>query len=517
MPSDRSTLSRSDVLLGGLVAVGAVLYLAALPRNLNPSDEAIHLYEAKRLLGGEVMYRDVFEIITPGWMYLMALLFQVFGTDMATARIGMAVIHAGTMLMIGIACRRLGVRAEIAWTAAFAFVAVCQAAWPIASQHWLSTFLCVLLLLVLLRNERRRLVAMLSAGAVLGLLIGVQQQRGVIMAAGVAAWLMVDGVVDRRLGARQPAPSVWKAPAALAAGIGIVVVPLLLGLIAAAGFEPVWRALVVHPLINYAVANHCEWGHVNFMTAPQAQFTYPTVLRYLPLIFMTLVPRLVNRARRRDGEAVRRLLLLLAFSLTSMASIAYFPDFIHIAFIAPVFFVAIAESFEWFLSALPVSTRLHRAGGLVVAAALAGVFAWQLQQNFARLWRIYPIAIQTSFGRIDLARPIEAQLYERVDGLLRDVPSRQLFCYPITASLYLMANAHNPTRYGFLRAGYTSSDQMQEVVDVLKAARLPYIVALPVRGFVKPGDPVFAYLEQEYEPLGSSPVDSFIFRPKAPS
>jgi hypothetical protein len=197
-----------------------------------------------------------------------------------------------------------------------------------------------------------------------------------------------------------------------------------------------------------------------------------------------------------------------------MASIAYFPDFIHIAFIAPVFFVAIAESFEWFLSCLPISMTLRRVGGFVAAAALAAIFGWQLQQNFDRLWRMYPITRQTSFGRIEMARPIEAQLYERVDALLRDVPSRRLFCYPITASLYLMADAHNPTRYGFLRAGYNSPDQVQEVVDVLKAARLPYIVGLSMRGFVKPGDPIFAYLEQEYEPLGSGPVDTLIFRRK---
>jgi hypothetical protein len=419
------------------------------------------------------------------------------------------------MLMIGVVCLRLGVRRELAWTASFAYVVVCQAAWPIASQHWLSTFLCALLLVVLVRDSGRRLLTLFGAGVVLGLLIGVQQQRGVIMVAGVAAWLVLDGAVARRLGGSPPPLSVWKSLEALAAGIGIIVAPLLLGLIAAAGFEPVWRALVVHPLTNYAATNHCAWGHVDLMTAPQGTFTYPRVLAYLPLVFAALLPRLIYRSWHRDTESVRRLLLLIALCLVSMASIAYFPDFIHIAFIAPVFFVAIAESLEWALSRARLPMRFSRVGGLVVAVALVAVFARQLQQNFVRLWQANPIARQTEFGRIDLGQETFALLYDRVEALLRDAPSRRLYCYPIIHSLYLMADADNPTRYGFFFAGYNTPDQVREVIDVLKATRLPYIVALAMPGFVAPNDPIFAYLEQEYAPLGSGPVDSVIFARKA--
>ena len=57
-----------------------MLYLTWLPRNLPSPTKSIHLYEAKRILDGEVLYRDVFEMITPGFMYLMALLFRIFGT-----------------------------------------------------------------------------------------------------------------------------------------------------------------------------------------------------------------------------------------------------------------------------------------------------------------------------------------------------------------------------------------------------------------------------------------------------
>lgn len=503
-------------MLGVLLAVGTVVYLAALPRNLGPADEAIHLYEAKRVLQGDVMYRDVFEIITPGWMYLMALLFRVFGTGMATARIAMAVIHAGTMLMIGVTGRRLGVRPALAWTASFAYLAVCQSAWPIASQHWLSTFLCVLLLLVLIARDGRGWRSLFAAGVVLGLIIGVQQQRGVLMSAGVGVWVLVDLALARRVGPASSAPSLWTALLALGAGVAVVVVPLLVWIIAAAGFEPVWRALVIHPLTNYAATNQTNWGDVNVMTGPQARFTYPRTLLYLPLALVPLVPRVIAAVRRRDGATARPRVLLIAFSLTSMASIAYFPDFIHIAFIAPVFFVAIADTLEWLL-ARASGRRWARPAGCVAVAALVAAFSWQLTVNYAVLWRLHPIALETAFGRIDVARPVEAQLYERTNQLLANVPSRGLFCYPVLASLYLMADARNPTRYGFLHSKYSSPDQLQEVVDTLKAAQLPYIVGLRLTGLLTDDDPIFAYVDEAYEPLGTAPVDSFIFRRKDPS
>src|SRR6516225_8700642 len=83
----------ADIALVTLILLGTVLYLCMLPHSLGPADESIHLYDAKRLLGGAVMYRDVFNDITPGWMLLMAGLFRLFGVNVTVARTAAAVIH----------------------------------------------------------------------------------------------------------------------------------------------------------------------------------------------------------------------------------------------------------------------------------------------------------------------------------------------------------------------------------------------------------------------------------------
>src|SRR4051812_8699254 len=75
-------------------------YLATLPLNLQSPDEARHLDHAKRLLDGEVLYRDVFDITTPGWVFLMTAAFRLFGSTLAVARGVAAAIHGATAIAV---------------------------------------------------------------------------------------------------------------------------------------------------------------------------------------------------------------------------------------------------------------------------------------------------------------------------------------------------------------------------------------------------------------------------------
>ena len=108
--------------------------------------------------------------------------------------------------------------------------------------------------------------------------------------------------------------------------------------------------------------------------------------------------------------------------------------------------------------------------------------------------------------------PVEAEIYDTMRTLLDGAPSRELFCYPIFSYLYLMLDADNPTRYQFLLRGYTSPEQMDEIVQVLQERKLPYIVVMP--GFLKPDDPIMAYLRRDYEPIGPRPAEQAIYRRK---
>ncbi len=495
---------------------GALGYLLSLPPNLGAADESVYLYQARRVLEGAVPYRDVFDLTTPGWLYVMAALFGVFGVSIETARAAAAVLHGGTMVMLYATCRALGVRPGLAWPAGFAYLLVCQPAWPIASQHWLATALGVLLLLLCARLPAAPAArAAFWPGVVAGALVAVHQQRGLAIGAGLVVWLILDHLLCRRDAGAARAP-LWRTLVWCAAGSAAVLAPLFVYLIAAAGFAPVWEALVLHPLFSYRPAMRATWGQRGGILAESGTYTFPDLLTWLPLVLVPAAVRTgVLLARGGPLAELRRLVLLLVFAVFAIASIAYYPDYIHIAFIAPLFFVAAAELAERAAAALPARVPLPRAAGVVAGAALLVAGGLRLADVRARLWQAFPISRDTAFGRVAFARPLEAALYDTLRPLLDQTPSRALFCYPVISHLYLMLDADNPTRFQFLLRGYTTPEQMDEVLAVLERRRPPYIVALT--GFLAPDDPILAFLRRAYAPLDDAgPAGQAIFRRLAP-
>ncbi len=494
-PSWPARFGWPDLLLAALLFGSTALYVCIQPRNLGPGDESVYLYEAKRVFEGAVLYRDVFEINTPGWLYLMALLFRLFGVDLATARVAAAVLHGLTAVLIYATCRRLAVRRGLSWPPALLYLVLCQSAWPIASQHWLGTFLTALLLLACAGLPGRRARWALWPGVIIGLLIGVHQ-RGLFVGTGIFVWLLADHVVQRR--AEQSTPPVLPRLAYLAAGTALVVVPMFIFLIASAGFEPVWQALVIHPTVNYRSVNHSAWGQI--VSGP-ASSTFPRLLKYLPVILIVDLLRLGVLAARQWGDEMRRLTLLVLFCVASMASIAYFPDYIHIAFIAPAFLVMVAESLERAAGAAVNHSPALKVAGWCAAVLLIFACGLRLQQNLERSRAAIASSRDTAFGRVDFTFPFEVKVYDEMRELMNGASSRELFCYSM-ASLYLTVDARNPTRYQYLGPRYTSPTQMQEILGVLEERKLPYIVA----GFFN--EPLKTYLQRDYEPF----AEGMIFR-----
>jgi hypothetical protein len=505
---------------GAVVAVifaASAFYLSTLPYNLNPADESVHLYQAKRLLEGEVMYRDIWNTITPGWMYLMALLFGVFGTDMATARVTAAVLHALTAVLIFLSCRRLRIRPSLSWPPALVYIVVCHPAWPIASQHWLATTLSAATLFVLAGRKRASASWPFLPGFVAGLITAVSQPRGLSIAFGLFLWLILDEVIQRRFNSHTGRPPLVSQLSALVGGGLAVGVPLCIWMIAEAGFDAVWQALVAYPINNYGANTKCPWGYSGIMTVRLAAYTFPTVLKYLPLILLVSAARLLFLwLRRIRPDEASRLTLLICFCLSSALSISYFPDFIHIAFIAAAFFITIAESCEWALQHIaPQPRRALRNLGWIGAAAILAASAQRLSSNAERLRTSNPISRTTSFGRVDFAHEPQAQIYDRLEQLLRSAPSRSLYCYPPLSGLYLMLDVDDPTPYGFLVPGFSPAEYVSDALQHLDA-NPPYYVASMARWIpVRADDPIAAWIREHYEPIGGTgTIDEMILRRK---
>jgi len=487
-----------DAALALLIFAACAGYLAAFPLFLGHVDEAHYLHEAKRVLAGERLYRDIFELATPGWVYLMAGLFRLFGATLSTARLAAAVIHAGTATVLFLVCRRLGVRRGLAVACAATYLFLCPPMFPVASQHWLVTLLGVVLLWLCQRPLAISTCVLL--GLVDGLAIAMHQTRGLAMGVGVACFLVADTFLRRSN--RQPAPSARLL--ALAAGVLIVMVPLLGFVVATSGLEPVWQALVVYPTQGYTVGLTGRWGWSGSPT-----LSLKGLLKFLPLALLCAVPRAAGWWRpEADRDDVRAGVLLIVLGAAFIASIWYFADYIHIAFIAPLFLVAMADGVERALRALPAHTQMGL--GWVVTVAILAPLGVVLSNTLAdeRADRKNTWSYLSAFGPVEIF-PSQFDPLDKLSVLLSRTPSRTLYCHPHSGYTYLLLGARNPTRFEFIRPGLPnaaanlpdgsrhSPAQVNEVIDVLRTREVPYVQMHPQ--YMKAIDPIAAFIREHYE------------------
>ena len=117
----------------------------------------------------------------------------------------------------------------------------------------------------------------------------------------------------------------------------------------------------------------------------------------------------------------------------------------------------------------------------------------------------------TQFGQIALD-PVNAELYDKVNALMPDLPGHEIYCYPIIAHLYLMTESHNPTPYGFLPGIQRARSDPARRRYPAPPSRRP-ISSCSICG---PGRSDRASTSRrEYEPLGEEPAaEQYIYRRK---
>ena len=494
-------LQSGDVAVAVCLFALSIAYVLALPPVLGPADEGSFLYTSKMVLHGRALYRDVFEIVAPGWFYLMAAVFRVFGATITSVRAVNATLHALIVTTCYLIARVITVRRTLAAPLALVHLAILQPVWMESSPHWLCTWLSLALLFIVLQRGRGW---MITAGITAGLLLSVMQQIGILFVASVAGLLAGEALRGRRRAARaRPLTALLGPLAWFTAGVLIATVPLMVAVIRTSGFSPVWAALVQQPLVNYRRVNRTTWASVNLLTAKMARYTYPSLLRYAPVLIPVVIGLIV--VSRRDASEFRRHgLLITAFAALSVLSILYYPDFIHVAFIGSSMLILLSWCAEWLLRRLPVAAA--RVAGPVLAVALLLAVGIQLRRNVARAHAEFAVIAPTSFGTIAFANPATVALANRVRELSAESSPRDIYFYPAYPAMYLMTGTENPTPYQELLPGYSPPEQFDQVIAILDTRKIRYVGVLKPL-ITKRADPVFAYIAANYDLVADRNID----------
>jgi hypothetical protein len=496
---------RTDIVVCLLLAIASATYLMLRRWQLGNADEAYYFYHAIRILEGEVLYRDVFELTTPFHIDLLALAFQIFGANFTTGRAVGSVIQALLTVTIYSGARAVGAGRALAVAAAFVQLAIAQPAWPYTTPHWLAVLLvCVLLLISLDRQRARTARWIVVQGLLLGLLVATRQHAGIAVGIGMTLLAAADSLDDLLWGRAPGLPlgrHILTLAVATLAGFGLVMVPHLIQ----AGLGPMINQLVIHPLTGYRDTNQATWG-LNYLLNLQP-FTWPALLKYLPIVVaVTALRAATAMARRYDRSTAESLLVLAVFGASAIAYTMSFPDLVHLAMIMPVILIVAAELLT---STLRTAGRWGKVGQTTLGVALIVACTAQLQHNYAGALAEYPIMHDTQFGRLPFATSSDIEIFEWVQGEVEKSSSRDLLCYPGWSALYLMSGARNPTRHDLIFPGYQSDEEIDDLIATLERMRVERV--LLIQAFVKPDDPVGTYVTQHYR-CTDEPVSRFCTR-----
>jgi hypothetical protein len=245
-------------------------------------------------------------------------------------------------------------------------------------------------------------------------------------------------------------------------------------------------ASLVEMLFGFAVRQYAPaqsggaaWAAVLPATGVWAGSTWVWLLRISPLFLVVEGIHLLRRRRAWTPADGKRLCLVLLGVLMAL-SIAYLPDFIHVAFVLP--FLLIPG-----LSALAAAglgeSRLTAARGLLSAGVwilLAAVGAKAIA-NLTYARAVAPARFETAFGTLR-ADPGAERLFHAVRRHVTPRASGRelLYSYPDDAWLYLAVPADDATRFSVLVVGFFPDGYVEEVLAALRARRPDTVVlALP--------------------------------------
>jgi hypothetical protein len=474
------------------VGLGAALYFYLhLWRSLHVVfwygvDQAIFLEHAQRMLGGEVLYRDLFQFNLPGTEYLYYFLFRLFGVHLWICAAALLVALTGITLAIYSLSRTVlhGVAALIP---AIVFLLIDPRSAMDGSHHWYSA-LCVLLAINLIARAARSLTIVASAGVLLGAATLFTSSRGVFVGLGVSLFFIWNSRSDLR---KAIAPLV----ALLVPLITVVAVPFFyLG--SKAGFKVLIESVIIFPLRYYkaGAGNSYSWfielWHTMFPFRLHSIFVIILAISIIAAVPIVLIAFSARRLRgnvwRRSDPHRERILQLCAFAATSAAlAVASAPSAPRLTCAAAFVYILAAAM----LQEMALQRFFTAALMLSVTVALVDTVAAQIRSSRQI------DGPHGAFAMTDLARS-EPLMW--IAGRAR--PGDRSFG---DVNVSFLLGLGNPTKIpGGEPDAYTRPEQVNDVVFALKEKRTRFILwHLDLEHRQRPDDnldPLRSYLAKHY-------------------
>jgi len=150
------------------------------------ADSFLYLAPGQRMYQGDMIYRDVFEYVTPGTALVNFLMFKLFGLRLWIPDL-LALVMGFGLVWLGVVIARKLMRPSLALLPSAIFLVSRRTFLLDPTHHWYSVLAAIAAIAVLLdRRSQRRIVA---AGFFCGLSACFTQTRGLAVVVGFAVYL----------------------------------------------------------------------------------------------------------------------------------------------------------------------------------------------------------------------------------------------------------------------------------------------------------------------------------------
>lgn len=449
-----------SILAGGFLFLYVNLfYLPNIPIHLNV-DQVTQLFDAKRMLDGQAIYRDFFQLTPPATQVVYLLLFKIFGVR-AWIPNAMLIVLGLSMALLMILISRKVIPGKAAFLAPVLFLIVPFRSQFDATHHWYSTLVVMAALALLM--EARTPLRLAGAGALFGLSTCFTQVRGLPAAVAVALFLIWEarrrGYTFRKFSILQF--YLWWPFVAVLVGFNAYFVWQT-------GLRKFLRDTILYGLRYYPSA---AWNtyRVYMIDVPRFHPWYRlpglaiwlSIHLLIPLIYILFFVRYWDNEWEFPSEAWDRLMLLSLTGFFIFLGTASAPSWLRICAVSPPGVIL----FVWFWNSPGRfrAFRIHAIWLLAIAIALG-----ECAEREIRWHRDLNLPI----GRIAMINP---DLFKEIRYLLHHTkPGDYLF----GGDLYdYMLDLRDPARVPYVtRSDYTRPSQVQNVIQGLKTHSVKYVV-----------------------------------------
>jgi hypothetical protein len=444
-----------------IFALCAAIYILPFMRfYLLGTDEGTLDYGAERIAQGQVFARDFFEVMGPGTLYQLALLFKLFGISFQSTRLCLFIVSMGIALLMYFLSRRI-CESHRTLPAIFLAATCFGAIWPGISHHVDSNFYALLAVAcILLWYDRRSWILLLAAGAVAGVTTVFLQPKGFLLFVAFLTWLWF----LKRRGTASSAALVIAA-----SGYFSVVLIVMLYFCSKGSLRSLVYVNFIWPMQHYETVNTLRYASdlATLFQSHQAKgmrWTIPlAALVVIPMVYVAALPGLlpVLGARFRWNFSRPEVLLYWLCGSAMWLSEIHRRDVAHMAFGSPLLMILCVH----FLTE-------HRGSIANIVLRVLSVSALSLGLFNLCCLLLAGHNVQTARGTVKLLGDDAALkfLKEHVS------PGEEIFAYPYCPRYYFLTATTNPTPYSIMLYKYNTSSQFQEVVRILEQRKVKYVV-----------------------------------------